>query len=192
MQSFEGRIAVVTGGGTGMGRELARQLAAEGCHVAICDVSEENMAETRALCRGDRAVRHAGHARTARRLGRGAGAAFRDDVCAITRPIACTSSSTTRASAAAAASSPMIARVGQDLRRLLVWRLLRHARLPADARGRGGGAPGEHEQGERVLGDARAGCPHTAYSAAKFAVKGFSEALINDLRMNAPHDGARS
>jgi NAD(P)-dependent dehydrogenase (short-subunit alcohol dehydrogenase family) len=31
------------------------------------------------------------------------------------------------------------------------------------------------------------GVPHTAYSAAKFAVKGFSEALINDLRLNAPH-----
>ena len=29
--------------------------------------------------------------------------------------------------------------------------------------------------------------PHTAYSAAKFAVKGFSEALIGDLRLNAPH-----
>src|SRR3954469_17951066 len=29
--------------------------------------------------------------------------------------------------------------------------------------------------------------PHTAYSAAKFAVKGFTEALITDLRNNAPH-----
>jgi NAD(P)-dependent dehydrogenase (short-subunit alcohol dehydrogenase family) len=29
--------------------------------------------------------------------------------------------------------------------------------------------------------------PHTAYSAAKFAVKGFSEGLINDLRVHAPH-----
>jgi short-subunit dehydrogenase len=28
---------------------------------------------------------------------------------------------------------------------------------------------------------------NTAYSAAKFAVKGFSEALVTDLRMNAPH-----
>ena len=28
---------------------------------------------------------------------------------------------------------------------------------------------------------------HTAYSAAKFAVKGFTEAMINDLRLNAPH-----
>ena len=28
---------------------------------------------------------------------------------------------------------------------------------------------------------------HTAYSAAKFAVKGFTEALVNDFRNNAPH-----
>jgi hypothetical protein len=31
------------------------------------------------------------------------------------------------------------------------------------------------------------GVPHTAYSAAKFAVKGFTEALIGDLRAHAPH-----
>jgi NAD(P)-dependent dehydrogenase (short-subunit alcohol dehydrogenase family) len=31
------------------------------------------------------------------------------------------------------------------------------------------------------------GVAHTAYSAAKFAVKGFSEALLEDLRLNAPH-----
>ena len=29
--------------------------------------------------------------------------------------------------------------------------------------------------------------PHTAYSSAKFAVKGFSEALLVDLRVHAPH-----
>jgi NAD(P)-dependent dehydrogenase (short-subunit alcohol dehydrogenase family) len=29
--------------------------------------------------------------------------------------------------------------------------------------------------------------PHTAYSSAKFAVKGFSEALLVDLRLHAPH-----
>ena len=34
------------------------------------------------------------------------------------------------------------------------------------------------------LGPTRA---HTAYPAAKFAVKGFTEGLINDLRLNAPH-----
>ena len=33
-----------------MGRELARQLVAEGCNVAMCDVSAEAMAETKRLC----------------------------------------------------------------------------------------------------------------------------------------------
>src|SRR5262249_2798359 len=31
------------------------------------------------------------------------------------------------------------------------------------------------------------GVPHTAYSAAKFAVKGFTESLLEDFRLNAPH-----
>ncbi|MBS0335145.1 MAG: SDR family NAD(P)-dependent oxidoreductase [Proteobacteria bacterium] len=53
MKDFAGRFAVVTGGGTGMGRELARQLIAEGCSVAMCDVSAKNMAETVRLCEAD-------------------------------------------------------------------------------------------------------------------------------------------
>ena len=50
MKSVRGKRAVVTGGGTGMGRELALQLSAEGCSVAICDVSAENMARTKSRC----------------------------------------------------------------------------------------------------------------------------------------------
>ena len=49
MKDFKDKIAVVTGGGTGMGRALTLQLVSEGCHVAICDVSAENMAETKRL-----------------------------------------------------------------------------------------------------------------------------------------------
>ena len=50
MQDFSGKIAVITGGGTGMGRALAWALIAEGCHVATCDVIDENLEETRRLC----------------------------------------------------------------------------------------------------------------------------------------------
>ena len=50
MKDFAGKTAVITGGGTGMGRELALQLVAEGCNVAMCDVSAPNMAETKRRC----------------------------------------------------------------------------------------------------------------------------------------------
>ena len=49
MQDFTNKIAVVTGGGTGMGRELVCQLIGAGAHVAMCDVAPENMAETQRL-----------------------------------------------------------------------------------------------------------------------------------------------
>ena len=49
-KDFAGRIAVVTGGGSGMGREFVRQLVAEGCNVAMCDISAAGMAETHRLC----------------------------------------------------------------------------------------------------------------------------------------------
>jgi NAD(P)-dependent dehydrogenase (short-subunit alcohol dehydrogenase family) len=53
MDSFAGKLAVVTGGGSGMGRELTRQLAAQGCSVAACDLNPDTMAETVALVRGE-------------------------------------------------------------------------------------------------------------------------------------------
>jgi NAD(P)-dependent dehydrogenase (short-subunit alcohol dehydrogenase family) len=47
---LNGRIAAVTGGGSGMGRELCIQLAAAGCHTSFCDLSPVEMEETKALC----------------------------------------------------------------------------------------------------------------------------------------------
>ncbi|MGZ4199360.1 MAG: SDR family NAD(P)-dependent oxidoreductase [Thermoleophilia bacterium] len=37
---LEGRVAAVVGGGSGMGRAIARRLAAEGAHVYVADLSE--------------------------------------------------------------------------------------------------------------------------------------------------------
>jgi short chain dehydrogenase len=47
--SFSGKLAVVTGGGSGMGRELVRQLAAQGCSVAACDWHADAVAQTAAI-----------------------------------------------------------------------------------------------------------------------------------------------
>lgn len=49
MSDFSGGLAVITGGGDGMGRDLAVQLAAEGCNVAVCDLNDDKMAQARSL-----------------------------------------------------------------------------------------------------------------------------------------------
>ena len=74
MNNFRGKLAVVTGGGTGMGRALAEQLTAAGCHVAICDVSAENMAETKRLCEAAAHRRGAHQHTSVRRVRRASGA----------------------------------------------------------------------------------------------------------------------
>ena len=63
MKELAGRIAVVTGGGSGMGRELVRQLVAEACNVSMCDLAAEGMAETVRLCEAADTKRSGGCAR---------------------------------------------------------------------------------------------------------------------------------
>src|SRR5258706_4401140 len=53
VDSFTGKLAVVTGGGSGMGRELLRQLVAQGCSVAACDLNADTVAEAAATARAE-------------------------------------------------------------------------------------------------------------------------------------------
>ena len=61
MKEFKGKMAVGTGGGAGMGREIVCQLVGEGAHVAMCDVSMKGMEETVRLANPESGVRLTSH-----------------------------------------------------------------------------------------------------------------------------------
>ncbi|HKY14971.1 MAG TPA: SDR family NAD(P)-dependent oxidoreductase [Microthrixaceae bacterium] len=60
MRSFVGRVAVVTGAGSGIGRATSLALVRRGCHVAIVDRDLEAAGETASLvsATGRRASAH--------------------------------------------------------------------------------------------------------------------------------------
>ncbi|WP_271408837.1 SDR family NAD(P)-dependent oxidoreductase [Pseudomonas sp. Q1-7] len=53
MQSFAGKVAIITGAGSGIGRALANQLAAKGCHLALADIDAESLEATATPLRQD-------------------------------------------------------------------------------------------------------------------------------------------
>ncbi len=46
MKNFADKVAVITGAGSGIGRQLSLQLAQRGCRVALADVDAEGLAQT--------------------------------------------------------------------------------------------------------------------------------------------------
>jgi NAD(P)-dependent dehydrogenase (short-subunit alcohol dehydrogenase family) len=188
MKSFAGKIAVITGGGTGMGRELARQLTAEGCHVALCDVSEESMAQTKAICeraapRGTRVS-----ATLADVSHEPAVLAFRD---AVAREHRTDHIHLLFNNAGIGAAGSFIRDERDDWEKTfgVSWfgvYYCSRAFVPMLIKSPEGHLINTSSVNGfwASLGPTTA---HTSYSAAKFAVKGFTEALINDFRVNAPH-----
>jgi NAD(P)-dependent dehydrogenase (short-subunit alcohol dehydrogenase family) len=189
MKDFAGRIAVVTGGGSGMGRELARQLVAEACNVAMCDVSAAGMAETRLLCeaaglpQGLRVTTHIADVSDLAQVER-----FRHEVA--DRHDA-DKIHLLFNNAGIGGGGSMIAHAREEWEKTfnICWGGVYHctrAFLPMLQKA---------DEGHIVNTSSVNGfwasvgprIPHTAYSAAKFAVKGFTEALIADLKINAPH-----
>ncbi len=188
MERFEGKLAVLTGGGTGMGREIVRQLAAEGCNVAMCDVSDDNMVETKALAEDGAPSGTLITSFVADVSDEASVLAFRD---AVVRAHATDHIDLLFNNAGIGGGGSFVGddRAEWDKTFAVCWggvytctRAFMPLLLASTA--------GHIVNTSSVNGfwaSLGPGIPHSAYSAAKFAVKGFTEALITDFRLNAPH-----
>ena len=188
MDRFEGKLAVITGGGTGMGRELSRQLAREGCHVAMCDVSEENMATTKSLCEADAPSEVRVTTFLADVSEESQVLAFRDHV-AKAHETDHVHLLFNNAGIGGAGSFVLDDREEWEKTFAVCWHGVYYgtrAFLPMIL-----AAPKAHVVNTSSVNGFWASLgpltAHTSYSAAKFAVKGFTEALVNDFRNHAPH-----
>jgi NAD(P)-dependent dehydrogenase (short-subunit alcohol dehydrogenase family) len=185
--SFAGKLAVVTGGGSGMGRELVRQLAAEGCMVAACDWNADTVADaaTTAQAGARDGVLITGHAcdvSDEAQVQR-----FRDEVLGqhATDHVDLVFSN------AGIGGGPSFVKGGrEEWERTFavnwggVYNCARTFLPLLIASGDGVLVNTSSVNGFwAALGP---GMPNTAYATSKFAIKGFTESLIEDLRTNAP------
>ena len=184
MDAFEGKLAVVTGGGTGMGRELVVQLASEGCSVATCDLTIDAMADTVARAEkdapgGTTVTAHACDVSDQRQVER-----FRDEVVSRhgTDHINLLFNN---AGIAGGGSFITDDRAQWDRTFGVCWggvyncsRAFVPLLIASDE-----GYLVNTSSVNGFWASLGPGVPHTAYSAAKFAVKGFTEALMEDFRI---------
>ena len=187
MDSFAGKLAVVTGGGSGMGRELTRQLAAQGCSVGSCDLNPDTMTETVALARAEAppGIRVTGHACDV--ADEAQVLRFRDEVLA---EHASDHVDLVFSNAGAGGGGSFAAGDREEWERIFAidwWGVYYCARafLPLLIAS-GDGVLVNTSSVNGFWASLGPGVPQTAYSTAKFAVRGFTEALIEDLRTNAP------
>lgn len=188
MKDFGGKLAVVTGGGSGMGRALCRQLAAEGCDVATCDVLDDNLAETKQLCEqvaGQGRIVSIHHCDVA---DEDEVAEFRD---AVKSQHDADHIDLLFNNAGIGGGASFVSGEREEWERTfnICWfgvYYCARAFMPLLFASKDAHMVNTSSVNGfwATLGPHSA---HSAYSAAKFAVKGFSEALITDFARNAPH-----
>jgi NAD(P)-dependent dehydrogenase (short-subunit alcohol dehydrogenase family) len=187
VDSFMGKLAVVTGGGSGMGRELVRQLAAEGCSVAACDLNSGAVAEVAAQAQeaapaGVRVTSHACDVSDEAQVLR-----FRDELL---EGHASDHVDLLFSNAGIGGGESFVSSGREMWERTFAvdwWGVYYCARafLPLLIAS-GDGVLVNTSSVNGFWAALGPGMPNSAYSTAKFAVRGFTEALIEDLRTNAP------
>jgi NAD(P)-dependent dehydrogenase (short-subunit alcohol dehydrogenase family) len=187
VDSFRGKLAVVTGGGSGMGRELVRQLAAQGCSAAACDWHADAVAETAAMAQqgappGVRVTSHACDVSDEAQVLR-----FRDELL---EQHASGHVDLVFSNAGIGGGGSFVTDPREEWERTFAidwWGVYYCARafLPLLIAS-GDGVLVNTSSVNGFWASLGPGMPNTAYSTAKFAVKGFTEALIEDLRVHAP------
>jgi len=187
VDSFTGKLAVVTGAGSGMGRELVRQLAAEGCSVGACDWHPDDLAQTAELARaaagaGARVTSHVCDVSMEEQVLR-----FRDEVLQ-QHSAAHVDLVFSNAGIGGGASFVRDSREAWERTFAVDWwgvYYCARAFLPLLIAS-GDGVLVNTSSVDGFWATLGPGMPSSAYATAKFAVKGFTEALIEDLRVNAP------